>query len=93
MIIKVIMAVYLLILLITAYYLWHNRNGNFLMYNSKSTENFKSIMTWTAIFLLAECLLGVFLLWQSNRYLNLITLILSSITILSFSLLINQKNE
>lgn len=93
MAIKIIMGIYLLILLITSLYLWHCQDGQFLIYNSKGTNNFKTIMRWTAILLFIETILGIFLLLQRNRYLNLITLIFSSLTILIFSLLINQKNE
>ncbi|MBA1394439.1 hypothetical protein EQ500_11290 [Lactobacillus sp. XV13L] len=93
MILKAIITVYLIIMLATAYYLWHNRGSHFLIFNSKNNANFRSIMTWTAIILTLESLLGLFLVLQDNRYLNLITLVLSSCTILIFSLLINQKNE
>ena len=50
-------------------------------------------MSWTAIILILETILGLFLVFQKNKYLNLITLILSSITILIFSLLLNQKDD
>lgn len=93
MILKVFIIVYLIILLVTAFYLWHNRKSHFLIFNSKSNTNFSSIMSWTAIILGIECFLGIFLVIQSNKYLNLITLALSCITIMIFSLLINQKDE
>lgn len=93
MILKVIIVFYLIILLVTAFYFWHNRKTHFLIFNSKNNANFSSIMSWTAIFLAIECFLGLFLVFQSNKYLNLITLALSCITILIFSLLINQKDE
>lgn len=93
MILKIIMLIYLAVLFITAFYFWHNRNTHFLIFNNNNNSNFKSIMTWTAIILILEVILGLFLLLQDNKYLNLITLLISSITILIFSLLINQKNE
>ncbi|MDF7672143.1 hypothetical protein PT281_02415 [Lactobacillus sp. ESL0701] len=93
MAIKIIMGIYLLILLITSLYLWHCQDKQFLIYNSKSTANFKTIMRWTSILLMIEIILGIFLLLQRSRYLNLVTLIISSLTVLIFSLLINQKNE
>ncbi|KGG53474.1 hypothetical protein LACWKB10_1733 [Lactobacillus sp. wkB10] len=50
-------------------------------------------MSWTAVILVLETLLGLFLVFQANKYLNLITLALSSITILIFSLILNQKGD
>ena len=93
MIIKVAIIIYLAVLLLTAYYLWHNRKTHFLIYNSKNIANFSSIMTGTAILLFIESLIGIFLAFQSNEYLNLITLALSTVTILIFSLLLNQKDD
>ncbi len=93
MILKFIMVIYLVIILATALYLWSNRKRYFLIYSQKNNASFTLIMSWTAIILTIECILGCYLLFQSNKYLNLITLILSSSTILIFSLLINQKND
>ena len=93
MILKFVMTIYLVIILVTALYLWSNRKRQFLIYSQKSNTSFTHIMSWTAIILTIECLIGCFILFQANKYLNLITLFLSSITILIFSLLINQKND
>lgn len=93
MFLKVIIAIYLAILLATACYLWNNRKRQFLIFNQKNNGNFTSIMSWTAIILAIEFVIGCFLLFQDNKYLNLLTLVLSSITILIFTLLINQKNQ
>lgn len=93
MILKFVIAIYLVIILATALYLWSNRKRHFLIYSQKSNTGFTQIMSWTAIILTIECILGCYLLFQSNKYLNLVTLILSSVTILIFSLLINQKND
>ena len=93
MAIKVVIIIYLAILLLTAFYLWHNRHSHFLIYDSKNISNFSSIMSWTSIILGLETLLGLVLVFQANKYLNLITLALSSITILIFSLLLNQKGD
>lgn len=93
MVLKVIIAFYLIVLLITAYYLWHNRNSHFLIFNGKTTSNFKAIMSGTAIVLFIECIIGLVILLQNNKYLNLLTLVFSSLTILIFSLLINRKSE
>ena len=40
-----------------------------------------------------ESILGVLILFLANKYMNLITLILGSMTILIFGLLSNQKND
>ena len=93
MAIKIVILIYLVVLLLTAFYLGHNRHRHFLIYKSKNISNFSSLMSWTAIILIIETILGLFLVFQKNKYLNLITLILSSITILIFSLLLNQKDD
>ena len=93
MAIKIVILIYLAVLLLTAFYLWHNRHSHFLIYNSKNISNFSSLMSWTAIILIIETILGLVIVFQKNKYLNLITLILSSITILIFSLLLNQKDD
>ncbi|AWM73574.1 hypothetical protein DKL56_03265 [Lactobacillus apis] len=93
MILKIVIILYLAVLLLAASYLWHNRDRHFLVFSSKSNTNFRPIMSWTAIILLLECIIGIIILFQSNKYLNLVTLLLSSITILIFSLLINHEND
>ena len=93
MILKIVIILYLVVLLLTAFYLWHNRDRHFLVFSSKSNTNFRPIMSWTAIILLLECIIGIIILFQSNKYLNLVTILLSSITILIFSLLINHEND
>lgn len=65
----------------------------FLIYNTDNNPKFTIILTWTSIALLFESILGVLLLFLTNKYMNLITLLLSTLTILIFSLLINQKND
>ncbi|BDR60376.1 hypothetical protein [Lactobacillus xylocopicola] len=92
MTLKVFMIIYLIVLLTTAYYLWYNRTDHFLIFNRKNNANFRSIMSWTAVILFLESVIGFFILLLGNRYLNLITLILSSVTIFIFSILINQKD-
>jgi uncharacterized membrane protein YfcA len=93
MAIKIIMGIFIIVLLFTSYYMWHNRNDHFLIYNTDNNPKFTIILTWTSIALLFESILGVLLLFLTNKYMNLITLLLSTLTILIFSLLINQKND
>lgn len=92
MIITVAMIFYIVLLLFTAWYMWQRRNGTFLVYDVEGNPELASILKWTAIALLIESILGIFLLFFGNKYLNLITIFLSCITILIFSLLFNQKN-
>ncbi|RMC48672.1 hypothetical protein [Lactobacillus sp. ESL0228] len=90
---KVVISIYLVVLLIAAWYLWQKRNDHFLIYNNQNKTNFTSIMAITAIALIADSLIGFCILLQDDKYLNFITLILSCLTILFFGLAINQKDE
>lgn len=93
MLIKIVMAIFILVLLLTSWYLWHRRNGQFLIYDIGGNPRLASILKVTSIALLLESILGIFILFASNKYLNLITLILGCATILIFGLLINQNDE
>lgn len=93
MLIKIVMSIFILVLLLTSWYMWHRRNGSFLIYDVGGNPELSRILKITSIALLIESLIGIIILFFSNKYLNLITLILGSLTILIFSLLINQKNE
>ncbi|RMC25190.1 hypothetical protein F5ESL0245_03170 [Lactobacillus sp. ESL0245] len=87
------MSIYLVVLLIAAWYLWQKRNDHFLIYNNQNKTNFTSIMAITAIALVVDSLIGFVILLQDDKYLNFITLILSCLTILFFGLAINQWDE
>lgn len=93
MIIKIVMIVFILLLLLTSWYMWHRRNGHFLIYDIGGDPRLSTILKWTSIALLAESILGIILLFMGNKYLNLITLFLASLTILTFGLSITQKKE
>ncbi|WP_233551577.1 MULTISPECIES: hypothetical protein [unclassified Lactobacillus] len=90
---KVVISIYLVVLLIAAWYLWQKRNDHFLIYNNQNKTNFTSIMAITAIALVVDSLIGFVILLQDDKYLNFITLILSCLTILFFGLAINQWDE
>lgn len=93
MIIKIVMIVFILLLLLTSWYMWHRRNGHFLIYDIGGDPRLSNILKWTSIALLIESVLGIILLFLGNKYLNLITLFLASLTILAFGLSITQKKE
>ncbi|MFR4967446.1 hypothetical protein [Lactobacillus kalixensis] len=92
MIVTIAMLIYILLLLLTAWYMWHRRNGTFIIFDIGGNPELATILKWTAIALLCESVLGAVLLFLGNKYLNLITISLSCITLLIFSLLFNQKN-
>lgn len=93
MAIKIVMIIFILLLLLTSWYMWHRRNGHFLIYDIGGDPRLSNILKWTSVALLAESILGIILLFMGNKYLNLITLFLASLTILTFGLLITQNKE
>lgn len=93
MAIKIVMIIFILLLLLTSWYMWHRRNGHFLIYDIGGDPRLSNILKWTSVALLAESILGIILLFMGNRYLNLITLFLASLTILAFGLSITQNKE
>lgn len=93
MAIKIVMIIFLLLLLLTSWYMWHRRNGHFLIYDIGGDPRLSNILKWTSVALLAESILGIILLFMGNKYLNLITLFLASLTILAFGLSITQNKE
>lgn len=93
MAIKIVMIIFILLLLLTSWYMWRQRDGIFLTYDAGSDPRLSNILKWTAIALLIESIIGVIILCLGNKYLNFITLLLASLTILIFSLSITQKKE
>lgn len=93
MAIKIGMIIFILLLLLTSWYMWHRRNGHFLIYDIGGDPRLSNILKWTSVALLAESILGIILLFMGNKYLNLITLFLASLTILAFGLSITQNKE
>ena len=92
MAIKFVMGIFIIILALTSWYMWHRRNGHFIIYDVGGNPRLSAILKWTSIALMLEAILGVFILFLANKYMNLITLFLGSLTILIFSLSINQKS-
>ena len=93
MAIKIVMIIFILLLLLTSWYMWHRRNGHFLIYDIGGDPRLSNILKWTSVALLAESILGIILLFMGNKYLNLITLFLASLTILAFGLSITQQSR
>lgn len=92
MLIKLVMIVFILLLLLTAWYMWHRRGGQFLIYDVGGNPKLAHILTTTSIALCLESILGIILLFFNNKYLNLITIALACLTILIFGLLFNKNN-
>lgn len=93
MAIKIVMIIFILLLLLTSWYMWHRRNGHFLIYDVGGDPRLSNVLKWTSISLLIESVIGIFILFMGNKYLNLITLFLASLTILTFSLLITNNKR
>ena len=93
MAIKIVMIIFILLLLLTSWYMWHRRNGHFLIYDVGGDPRLSNVLKWTSIALLIESVIGIFILFMGNKYLNLITLLLASLTILTFSLLITNNKR
>ena len=91
MIIKIVMIVFIFLLLLTAWYMWHRRNGHFLIYDVGGDPHLANILKWTSIALLIESVIGIIILFMGNKYFNLIILFLASLTILAFGLSITNK--
>lgn len=92
MAIKIVMLIFIVLLVLTAWYMWHRRGGHFLIYDIGGHPELATILKWTSIALAIESILGVIILFCGNKYLNLITLALGSLTILIFSLLFNKNS-
>lgn len=93
MAIKIVMIIFILLLLLTSWYMWHRRNGHFLIYDVGGDPRLSNVLKWTSIALLIESVTGIFILFMGNKYFNLITLFLASLTILTFSLLITNNKR
>lgn len=93
MIIKLFMGIFILVLLTTAWYLWRQRNSRFLAFNTQDNPELSKLMSFTALSLLAESIIGIAILIWGDKYLNLVTLVLACASILFFGLQLNQKNE
>lgn len=91
--IRIFMIIFVVCLLLTAWYLWHRRNGAFLVFDVSSSPELHGLMTICSWTLLAISVLGIVLLFFDNKYLNLITLFLGSATIFIFALLLSQNNQ
>ncbi|GHV97550.1 hypothetical protein lacNasYZ03_10360 [Lactobacillus nasalidis] len=91
--IRIFMTLFIACMLLTAWYLWHRRNGAFLVFDVSSSPKLHTLMTVCAWALLAVSILGIVLLFFDNKYLNLITLFLGSGVIFIFALLVSQNKQ
>lgn len=92
MAIKIVMLIFIILLVLTSWYMWHRRSGHFLIYDIGGHPELERILKWSSIALAAESILGIIILYFSNKYMNLITLALGSLTILIFSLLFSKNS-
>jgi hypothetical protein len=93
MILTIFMLIYILLLMLTSWFMWHRRNGQFIIYDVGSNPFLGKVLKTTSIALMLEAVLGLLLLFLAGRYYNLITLFLSCLTLLIFGLLINANKN
>lgn len=93
MIIQFIMLIFILVMLITAFYIWKRRKSKFLVFDATFNLPMQRLMTTVSICLVLTSIIGVIILFFNNKYLNLITLVLGSIIMLIFGLAITKINE
>ncbi|CCK84386.1 Putative uncharacterized protein [Lactobacillus equicursoris 66c] len=91
--IRIFMGIFILMLLLTSWYLWHRRNGAFLVFDVAGNPGLHTLLTACSIALLAVSIIGIILLFMPNKYLNLITLFLGSGVIFAFALLLSQNQQ
>ena len=52
MAIKIVMIIFILLLLLTSWYMWHRRNGHFLIYDIGGDPRLSNILKWTSVALI-----------------------------------------
>lgn len=92
MILKIFMLIFILLLLLTAGYMWQKKSSHFIIYDMSTHPELTTVLKYTSITLILESILGVIFLFFNNKYLNLITIAFASLTILIFGLIFSKKN-
>ncbi|MDN6028936.1 MAG: hypothetical protein ACTIAG_00735 [Lactobacillus sp.] len=93
MIIILAMLVFIILLFLTAIYLWRRRNGAFLIYDVGNTPKMNRLLTQSAISLAINGVIGLLILFLAPKFANLLTLGLASILILIFSLRLTKLQK
>lgn len=87
------MIIFIILMMLTSWYLWHRRNGAFLVLDVSRNPKLGKIFITTSIALLITSVMGIIILFMNNKYANLVTLILGSVIISVFAVLISQNNQ
>jgi uncharacterized iron-regulated membrane protein len=87
MLIKVVMVIFIILLLITAAYLWFNREKISLATGGKQDN----LLKLTACALLVVSIIGVLILFIGDKLLNVVTLVLACLVILNLGLRLGRK--
>lgn len=87
MLIKVVMVIFIILLLITAAYLWFNRAKISLATGGKQDN----LLKLTACALLVVAIIGVLILFIGDKLLNVVTLVLACLVILNLGLRLGRK--
>jgi len=86
MIIKVLMAFFIIFLLALAYPLWSHSDKKFLIYSPDENLTLKNVMRYTAILLVFVSVLGIVIAIIGSKQANIITLLLGSLIAAGFSI-------
>jgi len=86
MIIKVLMAFFIIFLLALAYTLWSHSDKKFLIYAPDENLTLKNVMRFTAVLLVLVSLLGIGIAIIGSKQANIITLLLGSLIAAGFSI-------
>ncbi len=93
MIIILAMLVFIVLLFLTATYLWRRRDGAFLIYDVGNTPKMSHLLTQSAISLAINGVIGLLILFLAPKFANLFTLGLASVLILIFSLRLTKLQK
>lgn len=86
MLIKIVMVIFIILLLITAAYLWFNRQKIAVATGSQA-----KLLKLAACCLLIVAIIGVLILFISDKLMNVITLVLACLIILNLGLRLGRK--
>ncbi len=93
MVIKILMALFILFLLALSYNLWYHSDKKFLIYSPDENSTLKSAMRITSVILVVISIVGVIILLVGSEKANFITLLLGSLTAAIFSIYLANINR
>lgn len=92
MALKIVMLIFILILVLTGFYLLARRGKIFIIFDTKKNPEMHYLMSITAYLLFVIAIIGVLIVFLLPKYFNLITLLLAVLVIFIFSNRLNKIN-